>query len=299
MLVRGARRAALYDLRNLSHARIQRIPLALADRIEAHEDASNAEERRWLAFLRQAGFVEDTIPPYWEPFRADWTHPFRPELHTVTIDVDTATFDAACDWLERSHAARGLHYVFHVAGPTLPALAGRIALLIERVSARSFELFPVEPAIADSLICDRTGVAIARRDLSARGSPAFLQTLEPSFYRLQRNRIGSETGGQIHLGADLLVRPHRDERHYTLGNARTEAFDDIVRGERLAASNAAGKDRRAVCRDCELRYVCMRDFTRRTDPDDLCSAPADCPYDPYSDAKQSHLFQATESAVPA
>lgn len=299
LLVRGARRAALYDFRDMNHARIQRIPLPIADRVQAHEDGTSADERRWLAFLLQAGFIDDTIPPYWQPFRPDWSHPFRPALHHVTIDVDATAFDTVCAWLERSTLARGLQYVFHVTRDITPSLAQRMALLVERVAAPGFELFPVDPSIISSLVCDRDGTPIARRELAARDDPSLSATLKPGLFQLQRNRVGAETGGQIHVGADLLVRPHRNEQHYMLGDVRIDEFDDIARGDRLAASNAAGKDLRTTCKDCELRYACLRDFTARTDPADLHSAPADCPYDPHSGEQQAHLFKpASTVATP-
>jgi len=291
LLVRGARRAALYDFRNMNHARVQRIPLAIADRVLAHEDGAGADERRWLAFLLQAGFIEDTIPPYWQPFQADWTHPFRPSLHSVTIDVDVATFGVVCDWLERSTLARGLRYVFHLPGEMPPESARRMGLLIHRVAAAGFELFSPDTTVTSSLVCDQKGEIVACRDLAARDDPSLTAKLNPTLFQLQRNRLGAETSGLIHVGADLRVRPHRNEQHYLLGDVRSDEFDDIARGDRLAASNAAGKDLRTICKDCELRYACLRDFTARTDPADLHSAPADCPYDPHSGEQQAHLFK--------
>ena len=297
VIVRGARRAALYDFRSLKAARMQRIPLDIANLIETHALARTDEQRRWIAFLLSVGFLEDAIAPHWQPFHADWTHPFGARLHSITIDVRTANVERLNSWISASMLARELHLGFYLEAQPCSDIGDGIASLIAAVNAASFELFPFDSD--QSVIFDRDGVVIARRNQQETRGDRVVQQLLPSLAAYQRSRRGSETIGQIHVDADLCVWPHRDEAHYLLGDLRLQSLDDILAGARYRAIRENSKDRRAVCRHCELRYACTSNYTRRADPHDIHSAPRDCTYDPLSDDQQAEQFRTSAVAETA
>lgn len=293
VVVRGARHAALYDLPPRGLPRLQRIPLDVASLIESGESPRDEAQARWLAFLTAAGFVEETTPPRWEPYRPDWSHAYVPALHTITIEVCDESIGLVEAWLRHSPLARTLHYGFYVGSTSSPCIAGKIASIVAATDASSFELF--EEGSDASTLFHPDGTAIGRRTQAPPCDGSVIDKLRLSVVNFRRYLRGSETAGQIHIDRYLVVWPHPDEKHYSIGDACLQSLDAIVAGDRYRTICENGKDRRDVCRECELRYACAENYTRRVDPHDIRSAPSACAYDPRSADRQRHLFRSREA----
>lgn len=86
---------------------------------------------------------------------------------------------------------------------------------------------------------------------------------------------------KIGIGADGEIKPCPAMKQ-SFGNVSNTKLKSVVNDPQLVQIGGITKDKVAVCRDCEFRYVCTdcRAFTQ--DAADPYSKPAKCTYDPYT-----------------
>lgn len=299
IIVHGAQRSALYRLDHSKGAQIQRIPSDIAQLLEHDLPPQSATQKRWLEYCVHARFAERDTPMFWEKFTPDWSYCLNRELSTMSFDIGVAGPSAAIlPWLQQSKY-RQLHFVFFLSEPPDQACMREICHLVRDAQAASFELQIMDAKeyipIIESIIFNARGQAIAKRlqyNTSTK-DVTLLDHLDPSLQLYLLQTHFSESRGQIHIDAGLTIWPHQNERHYALGalgDIASLPLDALFATPQWKHISSATKDSRQKCRDCELRYACLSDYTDRSSASDLHSAPRNCAYDPTASDWQKQLF---------
>lgn len=302
LIVRGAQRSVVLNFNPERCAEMQRIPSDVADLLEGDPAPTSETQKRWLAFCRAAGFAADSTPMFWQSFRADWSYPFNKPVSSISFDIGASLpAPQLLPWV-RNRVHRVTHLVFMVEREVSANVVGALCGLVKETQVDSFELMVQTPASGrhsfESIVFDRAGQALARRaHTPTENSAVVIDQLEPSLQQFLLQKRHAETIGQIHIDAQLNIWPHHHEQHHCLGSVHTRSLDEVLRSAPWLALVGSSKDQRRKCRDCELRYACQLNYTQRSDPGDLASAPQDCAYDPYSADWQKALFKPTASVA--
>lgn len=291
VFVRGAVRAALYDLHR---RRLVRIPLLVAQWIEesgAINVPQGALETAVIRDLVQRRFIVYERPRNRIPFDTN-SAPKIPMLHSIAIEVgpswkrqlswSASAIDAGARVVSFFVGDKDKEAVFRLVAPVL--LSNRSAVF------RAIEVLSGGPGDwSEGEIYDVRGKLVAKRR-RVSGVRAFQSKLRVDEVHFSMLWQLSELAGHIFVGSDLEATPHWAEKHVRYGN-----ISDLTAGELLSSPLSKSvwantKGRRSVCADCELRYACVHPFSDRVDPTDISSAPANCLYDPYSQDSQLSLF---------
>ena len=68
----------------------------------------------------------------------------------------------------------------------------------------------------------------------------------------------------------------------SFGNIKDITLAEALRHKDFTAYWNITKDRTAVCKDCEFRYICTDCRAYLEKPEDMYSKPLKCGYDPYT-----------------
>ena len=74
---------------------------------------------------------------------------------------------------------------------------------------------------------------------------------------------------------------HCPAMNKSAGNINDDSIKKLIENEGFKEIWYIVKDRIDICKDCEFRYICTDCRCFIKDPDNICSQPAKCTYNPY------------------
>jgi SPASM domain peptide maturase of grasp-with-spasm system len=332
--VRGACRSTLCDLERETFHMIpndlyeiltecQGKTIAEIEALYDHECDAELEEYFEFLLARELGFLCDD-PDRFPPLELDWREPERITHALVDSDARSAhdfgkifceLDDLGCKHLELRFFER--LELAALAGILAPTKLGRlrsIDLLLchtGEITAPSLERLGVEhrrlsQIVVHSAPAEETarlpsGLLIAFRT-RAIDSPSCCGEIHPAYFV---TNIQCFTEAQAHnscLNRKLSVDARGEIKNCpsmarSFGNVRDTSLHEALAHRDFRELWSINKDRIAVCRDCEFRYVCTDCRAYLTDASDRFSKPSKCTYDPYT-ARWSEPQGASAGAPP-
>ncbi|WP_374013714.1 hypothetical protein [Pseudoxanthomonas koreensis] len=312
VLVHGAHASALYDLFD---GRIQRVSSGLGkvlEGVDGHADVPGKYDasvlESLLRRLAERGFLERCQGNGGQRYSFDSKVPRFPPLRTLSFEIGSGTtaedFGRILNFIADASRRFSLgSFAFLVGGSCDPAggLEAVVASGLRHARFSICELWCASEAVGRfkalrsrlphpgrvfvSEACDPVHGTIGVDEGGVRSVWDWDAGLLPSamvcradYYHLLG--MYAECYGCLHFDRDWNVFPDVSEMDFFIGRPGAGVgLDDLLRDERLLGYWKVGKDRRDKCRDCELRYACPNPLSRRSRPDRLGSAPANCSYD--------------------
>lgn len=301
VLVRGRFSAALYDLHR---SRLQTIPAAVADSIEAG-NGTQPGHQAVLTTLSDRGFLREDEGPHRDgSFSPDASSPYFPVLRTVSFDLRGPEPLARAPQVLRI-VREGLEYglasvVLLVSDQSRSSLDIIVAalrnlhqtLLIETLVYGAEQDTVAQPRM-DSYFSDVSrgdaAIGLHRNPRDAgfvRGVRAERSGIEPglfitnyAYFHLLRHF--GESHGCLHFDQGLGVYPDMTESNYRIAGFGDEvsSLAALLEDPALRRYWSFGKDQREKCRECVFRYACPNPLSNRSVAGDLASAPANCGLD--------------------
>jgi SPASM domain peptide maturase of grasp-with-spasm system len=320
MPVRGARRSVICDLGRQTYRFIPNVLFdiltehrdrSLAAIEEHYGRRHDAEIERYFAALvdEELGFWCDE-PEAFPPLDLTWEAPERITNAILDLDersrYDTAAVlaqldDLGCKALQvRSFAALDPAAIERLLAPTVRGRLRSIELLVRdspaltdaaldelcRRHPRIFRLTVHTAARDERRELPGTTVMVERRR-AAVDSPACCGAVHPSWFAANADTFLEAQQHNSCLHRKIAVDARGEIKNCpsfgrSFGNVAEDSLHAALAQRDFADLWQINKDQIDVCRDCELRYMCIDCRAYLARPDDRYSKPAKCGYDPYT-----------------
>jgi SPASM domain peptide maturase of grasp-with-spasm system len=133
---------------------------------------------------------------------------------------------------------------------------------------------------------DRCGVPVAYRT-EVVDSPRCCGKIHPGYFAVDLETFAEGQKHNTCLNRKISVDARGEIKNCpsmarSFGNVREASLHSALAQRDFAALWSINKDQIAICKDCELRYICTDCRAYLQDAADLYSKPSKCAYDPYT-----------------